>query len=93
MNTQFGFRKQYSTSLALTHLINQISSSADEGKITAGVFLDLSKAFDTIDHDIFLTKLEHYGIRGLPLNWLRNYLDNRKQFVYINDICLLHLRI
>jgi len=67
----------------LIHIINKISSSLDENKITAGVFLDLSKAFDTIDHRILLSKLHHYGISGLALKWIQNYLTNRKQFVHV----------
>ena len=61
---QFGFRKNHSTSLAVTHLINKITSAIDRKEITAGIFIELAKAFDTIDHDIFLAKLDHYGIRG-----------------------------
>ena len=60
---QFGFRKNYSTSHALIHLINKISSAIDQRETTVDVFLDLSKAFDTLDHQILFTKLEHYGIR------------------------------
>ena len=64
---QFGFRKNHSTSHALIHLINKISSAIDQRETTVGVFLDLSKAFDTLDHQILFTKLEHYGIRDVAL--------------------------
>ena len=64
---QFGFRKNYSTSHVLIHLINRISLAIDPRETTVGVFLDLSKAFDTLDHQILFTKLEHYGIRDVAL--------------------------
>ena len=73
--------------MALTHLANKITSAIDLNEITAGVFLDLSKAFDTVDHEILLAKLEHYGISGSPLKWIKNYFLNRKQFMQFNETC------
>ena len=57
----------------------------DQNKVTAGVFLDLSKAFDTIDHQILFYKLERYGIRGVAVQWIKRYFQNRKQFVQYNN--------
>ena len=85
-NNQYGFRKNHSTSLALLHLHDKISSAVDERKYTAGLFLDLSKAFDTVNHSILLGKLEHYGIRGLTLEWVKSSLCNRLQYVEFNGI-------
>ena len=84
--SQFGFRKHHSTTLALIDLINNISNSLDNKDYTIAIFLDLSKAFDTINHNILLDKLSYYGIRGLPLIWFTNYLSNRQQFVNFNGI-------
>ena len=78
---QFGFRKLYSTHMALITLIDKLSNALDEGSKVVGIFLDFSKAFDTIDHDILLLKLEHYGVRGLALDWFKNYLNSRFQYM------------
>ena len=81
---QYGFRSSRSTSSALLELVEEITSSMDNGKHTVGVFIDLSKAFDTINHSLLLKKLENFGIRGVVLNWLRSYLTDRKQYVMLN---------
>ena len=83
--TQFGFRKKYSTKLALADLVVDIAEKLDSGLVTLGIFIDLRKAFDTLNHDTLLKKLEHYGVRGVPLLWFKNYLSNRQQFVSINN--------
>jgi retron-type reverse transcriptase len=62
---QYGFRKSLSTELAVLDFTDKITKAIDEGKFTVGVFLDLSKAFDTINHKILISKLQHYGIRGV----------------------------
>lgn len=82
---QFGFRKSYSTNLALAEITQNIFENLINKRTTCGVFLDLKKAFDTIDHDILLGKLEHYGIRDIPLTWFKSYLKNRFQRVFVND--------
>ena len=76
---QFGFRENYSTELAATFLVNKIASAMESKQSTLGIFLDLSEAFDTIDHNILFTKFYHSGIRGINHDWFRSYLTNRKQ--------------
>ena len=83
-DNQFGFRQRYSTYLALLNIRFQLVLMMD-GKYTICIFLDLSKAFDTINHDILLHKLEVYGIRGVALAWLASYRSNRMQCVSIDD--------
>lgn len=85
-NNQYGFRASCSTTTALIDLIEEISTCLDNRKVAIGVFIDLRKAFDTIDHKLLLDKLEHYGIRGIANNWLKSYLDSRQQYVQIGDI-------
>ena len=81
---QFGFRKNHSTEHALIELTDQIKLNIGENKLSCGIFIDLSKAFDTVNHKILLGKLEHYGIRGNALHLLESYLSDRKQFVQID---------
>lgn len=81
---QYGFRQNHSTEMALIELVDQISQSNDDKQFTIGIFIDLSKAFDTINHELLLKKLNYYGIRGLPLKWFANYLTNRKQYLSFN---------
>jgi len=81
---QFGFRKKHSTEHCVTLLVDNICKAMDNGNNFVGIFLDLSKAFDTVNHKILLDKLEHYGIRGNTLQWIKHYLTNRKQFVEYN---------
>ena len=81
---QFGFRKSYSTSLALLSLTENIKQEIDDGKFGCGIFIDFQKAFDTVDHNILINKLQHYGIRGIANDWFKSYLTDRKQFVSIN---------
>ena len=81
---QFGFRQKYSTTHALINLTESIRQTLDEGSFGCCIFVDLQKAFDTVDDKILLQKLEFYGIRGACNDWLKSYLSDRKQFVSIN---------
>ena len=81
---QFGFRKDHSTYMALLLLMDKVTKSLNNGEFVVGVFLDFSKAFDTVNHGILLQKLEYYGIRGVALKWFESYLSNRSQFVTYN---------
>ena len=83
---QFGFRKNNSTIYALMEITEKIKESIDKGKFGCGIFIDLKKAFDTVNHKILLTKLEHYGVRGVMLNWFESYLTGRKQYVFYNGV-------
>ena len=83
---QFGFQKGKSTSMALITLIDKISEALDNGEIVMGVFLDFSKAFDTVDHRILLKKLHLYGIQDIPHMWFQNYLSDRFQYVTYNNV-------
>ena len=63
-----------------------IKETIDNGKFGCGMFIDLKKAFDTVNHNILLTKLEHYGVRGVSLKWFQSYLSTRSQYVFCNGI-------
>ena len=84
-SNQYGFRKNTSTSMALLDLVDKISASIENNEYTIGIFLDLAKAFDTVNHDILLSKLFHYGIRGSAYDWFKSYLTNRLQYVSLNN--------
>ena len=78
---QFGFRTGHSTEHAILELIDQVSNAFDNNKFVLGVFTDLSKAFDTVDHNILLEKLSMHGIKENNLKWFHRYLSNWKQYI------------
>ena len=82
---QYNFRPKHSTYMAIAQLVDKITNAVEKNETTIGIFLDLSKAFNTIDHSILLHKLEHYGFRGIVLEWFKNYLSNRTQYVAFNN--------
>ena len=89
-NLQFGSRQQYSISHALINITDNIRKAFDSVNIGCGVFVDLQKVLDTVDHQILLAKLNHYGICGVLNDWFKFYLSKPNQYVSINgfDSCL-----
>ena len=83
---QYGFRSKHSTQHAVLEMVNTILQNMDNGKFSCGVFIDLKKAFDTVNHEILLAKLENYGIRGVINSWFRSYLTDRKQTTEVNNV-------
>ena len=83
-SSQHGFRQNHSTTTAAFQFIEKIYESFDKGENALGLFIDLSKAFDLVDHLILICKLYRMGIRGIALDWIKSYLLNRKQKVYVN---------
>ena len=83
--TQFGFQKEHSQEHTILQLVEQINQSFEKNEFTLRVSVDLSKAFDTVDHQILLKKLEYYGIAGNNLRWFENYLKDQQQFVSFED--------
>ena len=86
IDEQYGFRSNKSTTQALLSHITNIYDSLDNDDYIFSLYLDFSKAFDSVDHSILLRKLYHYGIMGVPHDWVRSYLSDRKQFVSVNDV-------
>ena len=83
-NSQFGFQKGKSTTHSLIEITEKIRDCMENKNYGRGIFIDLSKAFDTVDHNI--QKLEHYGLRDISLNWFISYLKDRSQYVFCNNI-------
>ena len=83
--SQYGFRSGHCCEHALLEVQNRISHALEKKQIAVLLFLDFSKAFDMVDHEILLSKLEHYGIRGVSLSWFRSYLTNREQYVSVGN--------
>lgn len=82
---QYGYRAQHSTELAVLQLAQNVMNNLNEKILTVGVFIDLSKAFDVINHDILIKKLHAHGIRGIVNAWFKSYLMNREQYVTIKS--------
>ena len=79
MNTNTVFTKNIPTNHALTDITEKIRSALDQNIFACGIFIDLQKAFNTVNHDIHLHKLDHYGIRHLPNKWFQSFLSERSQ--------------
>ena len=90
---QFGFQKGKSTHLAIMMLVNKITEALDQGESVVGMFLDFSKAFDTVDHNVLLQKMDKYGICDVELQWFKDYLSNRTQYVTYNNYKSSHAKI
>jgi len=83
---KFGFKKYHSTTLALIEVIDSVYQHLDNHKYTIGIYLDLQKAFDAVNHDILLYKLSNFGIREVVYQWFKNYLSDRKQFISVAGV-------
>lgn len=84
--SQYGFRERHSTQHAILNIVNKIQSNMDQRELSYGIFIDLEKAFDTVDHTILLGKLRHYGIRGIVNEWFSSYLKDRALMTQTGDI-------
>ena len=83
--SQYGFREKHSTQHAILDIVNKIQSNMDKGMYSCGIFIDLKKAFDTVNHTLLLKKLYHYGVRGIVNDWFSSYLDGRSQVTQIGE--------
>jgi len=91
--SQYGFRKKHSTEFATIEFVDKIAKEIDKKEIPFSIFIDLSKAFDTLDHEILLKKLRYYGIEGTQLKWFESYLTGRRQSVKFNNTISSQLEI
>ena len=82
---QFGFQQKHSTEHAILQLIDQVNNSFEKNQFTLGIFIELSKAFDTADYKILISKLKNYDVRGNNFKWFESYLNNCKQFIAYNN--------
>ena len=85
-HSQYGFREDHSTELAALELVDRIHLDLDKRKYPIAIYMELSKAFDTLDHNILLNKLKYYGVKNTELSWFQSYLTERSQYVEINGI-------
>ena len=83
---QFGFRSGRGTLHSCTGLLQRVYPQLDRGKSVLSILMDFKKAFDSVNHDILLRKLNHHGIRGFLHDWIRSYFVNRTQYVQINNV-------
>ena len=92
-DVQFGYRTHHSTTHAILNISDNILNNFDKKIHTASIFLDLSKGFDCVDHDILLRKLKYYGIRGVAFDFFKSYLTNRRQQTQVNGIFSEYLTV
>ena len=90
---QYAFRDHHSTELVNIELSDRIISALDEKQLPVTIYMDLSKAFNTLDHDTLLKKLNYYGISGTALEWFRSYLSHRSHYVELNGVSSSQTRI
>jgi len=92
-SSQYGFRQNHSTEFAILEVIDRVIKEMDSNRLPVNIYLDLSKAFDTLDHTILLYKLEYYGLRNNTLHLLKSYLDKRCQYTCYNNFHSTYLNI
>jgi hypothetical protein len=84
---QYGFRAKHNINHPLLHFSDKIFNALNNNKFNISIFIDLKKAFDTVNYEILLNKLEHYGVKNTELQWFKSYLTNRQQFVHLSNVC------